>query len=132
MTTQQDPRRPEAAADRDGGAQRESALRPPVDVFETTDGVTLQADMPGVARENLSVQLEGTTLTVEGRLEIGLAPQMEALYADVRSTVYRLSFVLSAELDGTRIEAGLRDGVLTLRIPRREELKPRRIEVRAA
>jgi len=125
--------RPAAAGeDGDGAAARDGALRPAVDVYETADGITLQADMPGVTREKLAVELEGATLTVEGQLEIGLAPGMEALHADVRSTLYRLSFALSTELDAGRIEAGLKDGVLTLHIPKRPELKPRRIEVRSA
>ena len=55
---------------------------------------------------------------------------MEALYADVRSTRYQRSFSLSSELDGNKVEASLKDGVLTLRIPKREQYKPRKIEVR--
>ena len=56
---------------------------------------------------------------------------MEALHADIRSTRYQRSFTLSSELEGNKVEASLKDGILTLRIPRREEHKPRRIEVRA-
>ena len=55
---------------------------------------------------------------------------MEAIHADVRSTRYQRSFALSSELDGSKIDATLKDGVLTLRIPKREELQPRKIEVR--
>jgi len=54
------------------------------------------------------------------------------MYADVRSTVYRRSFVLSRELETSNIQATLKDGVLTVRIPKRAELRPRRIEVRTA
>jgi HSP20 family molecular chaperone IbpA len=56
---------------------------------------------------------------------------MEALYADVRVTHYRRSFTLSGELEPDKIEASLKDGVLTVRIPKRAELRPRKIEVRA-
>ncbi len=55
---------------------------------------------------------------------------MTALYADVRSTIYRRSFVLSDELESDKTEASLKDGVLTVRIPKRAELRPRRIQVR--
>jgi HSP20 family molecular chaperone IbpA len=58
-----------------------------------------------------------------------MAGQMEALYADIRSTLYRCSFVLSNELDTGRIAANLKDGVLAVTIPKRAELRPRRIEV---
>ena len=54
-----------------------------------------------------------------------------ALYADVRSTHYRRSFVLSDELETDKTEASIRDGVLTVRIPKRAEMRPRRIEVKA-
>jgi HSP20 family molecular chaperone IbpA len=56
---------------------------------------------------------------------------MEALYADVRVTHYRRSFTLSGELEPDKIEASLKDGVLTVRIPKRAELRPRKIEVQA-
>lgn len=55
---------------------------------------------------------------------------MEALYADVRSTRYRRSFALSSELDTNEIQATIKDGVLRVRIPRRAEVQPRKIEVR--
>src|SRR5687767_1580203 len=76
----------------------DSVLRPPVDVYETDEGITLQADMPGVSKERLDLRVDGNTLLVEGT--IGISPQehMSALYADVRSTLYRRSFVLSNEL----------------------------------
>ena len=70
----------------------ESTLRPLVDIFETDDGITLQADMPGVSKDGLNLRIEGTNLLVEGT--IGFAPQqqMQALHADVRSAVYRGAF----------------------------------------
>ena len=135
-TTQQDVAQPDTA----GATQQpqtqiqrtEAAMRPPLDIFETTDGITLQADMPGVTKERLNVQVEGNTLLIEGALQLDMPEQMEALYADVRSTLYRCSFVLSAELESGRIEANLKDGVLTVRIPKRDELRPRRIQVQTA
>jgi HSP20 family molecular chaperone IbpA len=56
---------------------------------------------------------------------------MEALYADVRSTRYRRRFTLSGELETGQIDASLKDGVLSVRIPKRAEVRPRKIEVRA-
>jgi HSP20 family molecular chaperone IbpA len=114
-------------------AQRsEPAIRPDVDVFETADGITLNADMPGVSKDHLHLQVEGNTLTVEGEMELPATQNMDALYADVRSTRYRASFVLSSELDSSRVDANLKDGVLTVHIPKRAELRPRRIEVKSS
>jgi HSP20 family protein len=109
----------------------ESAIRPAVDIFENDEGITLQADMPGVSKDRLNLRIEGTNLLVEGRIGISPQDQMQPLYADVRSATYRRTFLLSNELEAGKIDANLKDGVLTVRIPKRAELRPRRIEVRA-
>lgn len=109
---------------------QESTLRPAVDIFETGDGITLKADMPGVSKERLNLRMDGANLLVEGRIGISPQDQMQALHADVRAAVYRRSFMLSNEFEADKIDANLKDGVLTVRIPKRAELLPRRIEVR--
>ncbi len=108
----------------------EGVLQPAVDVFEDSDGITLLADMPGVSRERLNLQVDKDSLTVEGEASIEMPEGMQALYADIRSTRYRRSFALSGELDTDAIDAGLKDGVLWVRIPKRAELRPRKVEVR--
>jgi HSP20 family molecular chaperone IbpA len=123
----------EVAAHGTGDVQRsepETVIRPPVDVFEDVDGITLIADMPGVSRERLALQVDTDSLTVEGEAKLDMPGGMEALYADVRATRYRRSFALSRELDTDAIDASLKDGVLQVRIPKRAEVRPRRIEVR--
>lgn len=129
MTATTDVTRKETGAVQGEEQERERAMLPPVDIFENEAGITLQADMPGVSRDRLDVHVESDTLTIEGRASIAMPEGMDALYADIRSTLYRRSFSLSRELDGDGIEANLKDGVLTLRIPKREEHRPRRIEV---
>jgi HSP20 family molecular chaperone IbpA len=109
----------------------ESALRPDVDIFETGEGITLQADMPGVSKDRLNLHVDGTNLLIEGRIGITPQDQMQPLYADIRSAVYRRTFLLSNEFETDKIDANLKDGVLTVRIPKRAELRPRRIEVRS-
>ncbi len=122
-----------AAASSSHSVQRagsaESVLRPPVDIHETADELVLRADMPGVTRERLEVRIDGNNLLIEG--DIGVAPQgaMTAVYADIRSTTYRRQFVLSNELDTANIDANLQNGVLTVKLPKRAEHKPRRIPV---
>jgi HSP20 family protein len=107
----------------------EVVVRPPVNIYEDADGITLEADIPGVSKERLNVRVDGNTLLIEGEIKLDLSPNMEALYADVRSTHYRRSFALSRELETGGIEAKVKDGVLTVRIPKRAELRPRKIEV---
>jgi HSP20 family molecular chaperone IbpA len=112
--------------------EQEAAIRPAVDIFEDDTGITVRADMPGVSREQLDVQIDSDSLSIAGNAEIPMPVGMDAIYADIRSTRYQRSFSLSRELDGNNIQASLKDGVLTLRIPKREEHKPRKIEVLTA
>lgn len=121
------------AATQRAAAQRDNApvLIPPVDVTEDEVGITLIADLPGASKEALSIRVDGDALTIEAPIELGDTDRLEPVYAEVRAGRYRRSFTLSRELDTTRVEAALKDGVLTLRVPKLEHAKPRRIEVRA-
>jgi len=110
--------------------EEELALVPAVDIFEDAQGITVQAEMPGVSKERLNIQADRNALLIEGDALIDMPQGMEALYADVHATKYRRSFVLSSELEPDRIEASLADGVLTLKIPKRAEFRPRKIQVR--
>jgi HSP20 family molecular chaperone IbpA len=103
---------------------------PPVDVFEDEAGITLLADLPGVNRERLGVRVDGDSLLIEGTAEAVGPRDMDIVYGEAQVAAYRREFTLSRELDASRIEAQLKDGVLRLTIPKAEEAKPRRIEVR--
>ncbi len=109
----------------------ESALVPPVDIVENAEGITLKADLPGVSKEELSIGIDGDTLTIEGDVKLGETRNLQSVYAEVRVARYRRSFVLSRDLDTGRIDAGMKNGVLTMHVPRLEQAKPRRIEVKA-
>lgn len=111
------------------GQAAEAPIRPPVDIWEDQDGITLCADMPGVSRDRLSLRVDGNNLIVEGHVQLELSEKAEALYADVRSSLYRRNFALSGGLETAKVTASLKDGVLTIRIPKRAELRPRKIEV---
>jgi HSP20 family protein len=102
---------------------------PPVDVYENDNAITLVADLPGTTREQLQVRVDGETLLLEATAAIHGPENMELVYGEAQYPAYRRQFTLSRELDATRIEAQLRDGVLRLTIPKAEEAKPRRIEV---
>jgi HSP20 family molecular chaperone IbpA len=108
-----------------------TALLPLVDVLEDENGITVKADLPGVSPESLSIRVDGETLTIEGSVALGEAQRMEAVYAEVKVAQYKRSFVLSRDLDTSRIDASLRDGVLNLQMPKLERARPRRIAVRA-
>ena len=113
-------------------AEELQTLLPRVDVFENKDGILLVADMPGVPKDKLELRVENDTLLIEGEIAPDTPENMEPVYAEVRLSRYRRAFSLSAELDTSRIDAQLRDGVLNLRIPKHAHAQPRKIKVNVA
>ena len=109
-------------------AQR-PALVPPVDIVESDAGIMLWADMPGVSKDRVNVRVDGDNLVVEGEAEVKVPEKLEILHSEIRHPFYRRVFTLSRELDASKIEASVKDGVLRLHIPKAEEARPRRIEV---
>ena len=91
-------------------------LRPPVDIFHDSDAYVILADLPGVAREALTIDLDGDRLTLLGQR------------GDID---YRRVFSVPEHIDPDKIEAELSAGVLRLKLPRHERTKPRRISVKA-
>ena len=106
-------------------------LTPPVDIVEDKEGITVRADVPGATRETLSIGVDGDTLTIEATADLGATPELKSVYAEIRTPQYKRSFVLSRDLDIEQVNATLAHGVLTLRVPKREQAKPRRIEIKA-
>ncbi len=111
-------------------ARNDTTLMPPVDVFEDAAGITLYADLPGVPRDKLTLQVEADTLTIEGEVALDFPAGMEPTHAEVSLPRYRRVFTLSKELDSEKVAAEFNYGVLKLRIPKAEHLQPRRIEIK--
>jgi HSP20 family protein len=116
------------AADRTA-ARDEPALRPPVDVIEDSSGITLYADLPGVSRERLHLDIDGDQLVISGEMQLPLPEGMVPSHAEVRLQRYRRTFTLSKELDAEKVGAELSHGVLRVRIPKAAHLQPRKIAV---
>lgn len=110
----------------------ERTMLPPVDVAEAAEGITLRADMPGVGKESLAIDVNGSVLTIEGTVALGESARLSDVYAEIGVAKYKRSFQLSRDLDVERIDARLTNGVLTLHIPKHEKARPRRISVKAA
>lgn len=106
------------------------ALMPPVDVVEDSTGITLRADLPGVPKDGLKLQVEAGTLTIEGEVKIPMLESMEATYVEVGLSRFRRAFTLSKELDTSKVSAEFKHGVLSLRIPKAEHAQPRRIDIK--
>lgn len=111
-------------------APAEATLMPPVDVVEDSSGITLYADLPGVPKDRLSLNVEAGTLTVEGQVLLATPEGMEATHVELQSPRYRRVFTLSKELDAEKVSAEFAHGVLKLRIPKAEHAQPKKIQVK--
>jgi HSP20 family molecular chaperone IbpA len=109
---------------------RQTTLTPAVDVFEDAHGITLWADMPGVTKDTLDLKVHDGNLYIEAEASVQTPANLRLQHAEIREPHYARAFSLSAHFDASKIDASLKDGVLKLVIPRREEARPRRIEVR--
>jgi HSP20 family protein len=110
------------------GVRQRPAVTPRVDVFENDSEYLLLADLPGVGKDGLQVHLHEGELTLEGRCEQS-APGAP-LAAEYRTTDYVRKFAVPRGIDPEKIDAALTDGVLRLRMPKAEALKPRQIPIR--
>ena len=110
----------------------EATLVPAVDVFEDAAGITLYADLPGVPKEKLAIDVEGDTLTIAGELGLRIPDGMDATHAEVGVPRYRRAFTLSKELDASKVKAEYQQGVLKLRIPKLDHVQPKKVVVQVA
>ena len=107
------------------------AFLPATDIFETEDALTVVLEMPGVDRNNIDVSVENGVLTIEGKINFDKYEGLQPVYSEYNIGPYRRSFRISSRVDQDKIRAEIRDGVITLVLPKAEEAKPRRIEVKS-
>ena len=118
-------------AQREGDqSARRMTITPAVDIFEDGQAVTLWADLPGVTKDKLDVRVHDGNLSIEAEAVVPTPANLRVQHVEVREPRFARTFTLSPDFDTSKIEASLQDGVLKLTIPRREEARPRRIEVK--
>jgi HSP20 family protein len=103
---------------------------PLTDIFEGETELTITMEMPGVKKENISVDLENDNLRIEGKIDFSNYEDMEPVYTEYNVGHYQRGFTLSNKIDREKISADLADGVLTIVLPKAEELKARKIKVK--
>lgn len=102
---------------------------PPIDIFETEQGLVLRADLPGVTADSLELQVQDNKLTLFGRVQGDLPEAGRLAHQEYHVGDFLRSFILSDDVDHDQITAKLNDGVLELTLPRAEKTKPRKIQV---
>lgn len=106
----------------------EQFIAPAATVLEDTDGYTLEVEMPGVSKENLEMWVENNELTILGRRAM---PSVDGtlIHRESRSENFQRSFELDPSIDAGKISAKIEQGVVTLTLPKAEQVKPRKIAV---
>ena len=103
---------------------------PTADIYETKDALNVSLEIPGVDKSSIDVRVEDGVLKVEGRLDFSKYQGLQPLYTEYNVGHYSRSFRLSSKIDQNKIAAEMKDGVLSLVLPKVEEAKPRSIQVR--
>ena len=106
------------------------AYAPDVDIYETPEAVFLKADLPGVKRDNLDVDIRDGVLTITATVD-AIDARNQPVFSEYGLGGYRRSFSLGRSIDQTKIGAVIKDGVLTLELPKADSLRPRKVEIQA-
>jgi len=121
---------PQGAVTREGTRNQERYITPAVDIYETPDGLTVLADLPGVNRDNLDVRVDNNVLTIRGMSQhVGTG---EPAYREYELVNFFRQFELGEKIEQSNISAELKHGVLTVNLPKAPEAKPRQIAVNVA
>ena len=123
--TEQKERKVAKAAGSEIEARAEKSLVPPVDIFEDKNSVTLFADLPGVAKDNLELQIDKETLQIYARPAPAADPNATAHYTEFPEKDYYRAFTIGEEIDREKITASMTGGVLKLVLPKAEKAKPK-------
>jgi HSP20 family protein len=105
---------------------------PPIDIHDAPEGLVLEADLPGATESSLNIQLEDNVLSLQARVEPPVPADARLIHEEYRVGSFFRSFILSDEVERTRITAELKDGVLRLTLPKAERAKTRRIEIKTS
>ncbi|MDP6504353.1 MAG: Hsp20/alpha crystallin family protein [Planctomycetota bacterium] len=112
-------------------SQSRPTLVPKSDIFETEEGLSILAEMPGVDEKHISLDLDKGVLTIKGEVVSEEHPDHNLSYWERRDGNYQRSFRLSDEIDTEKITASIKDGILKIDLPKAAESKPRKIAVKA-
>lgn len=114
----------------DEALEKESWIAPLVDIYETKDDYFLSAQMPGVKKEDVKIKLEEGNLVIMGRIDYELNVNNKYVLKETEIGNFYRRFKISDSVDETKIDAKLENGVLNVKLPKHDRLKPKTIEIK--
>ncbi|MFN6962323.1 MAG: Hsp20/alpha crystallin family protein [Pyrinomonadaceae bacterium] len=107
-----------------------TSVGPAVNIYETKDEYVVEAELPGWKRDDIDISFENNVLTISGNRQVPDDDGRQYLRFEGLAGQFTRSFTLSGVVDTSHVDAAMADGVLTIHLPKREEAKPRRIEIK--
>jgi len=114
---------------KDAFNKEEFVLVPPVDIYETENEFVIKAEMPGVKKDAVDITLEKNELEINGKVNGNFPDEKNIKYSEFGLYNYHRKFNVGDTIDNNKLTASLENGILTLNLPKKEEVKPRKIEV---
>lgn len=115
---------------KDAYDREEPVIVPPVDIYETENEYVIKADMPGVDKGNINITLDDNVLDIEGKINEDTDENKKLKYREYNLNNFSRSFRVGNDIDADKISAQMENGVLTLTLLKREEVKPKKIEIK--
>ncbi len=116
--------------ERTPATKTERPMVPPVDIYETAEGLILVADMPGVSKDKVDVKIEENVLEIRGEIADLPGEDVSPVYAELTGKEYYRAFTIGPEFDLDKVEASMEAGMLRIFLPKIEAEKPRKIEIK--
>jgi len=114
----------------DEALEKESWVAPLIDIYETTDDYFLTAQMPGVAKEDMKIKLEEGHLVIMGRVDYNESVDHKYIMKETESGNFYRRFKISDSIDEQKIDATLENGILNVKLPKHDRVKPKTIEIK--
>ncbi len=107
-----------------------ATVTPLADIYETSDAYVLMLDMPGAMKDSIHITMDQSSLVVKANVETYARPEAKILFTEIPGVGFHRTFNLSEGIDRNNVDARFENGVLTLKLFKKEELKPREIKIK--
>lgn len=114
----------------DEALEKESWIAPTIDIYETADDYFLSAYLPGVSKENVKIKLEDGNLVIMGRVDYETLINRKYILKEMEVGNFYRRFKISNSIDESKVDARFENGILQVKLPKHERIKPKTIEIK--